>query len=283
MNAGRKPDARAARLRALLSEVRSRTEQLCAPLAIEDYVVQSMPDASPAKWHLAHTTWFFETFVLQAHVPGQRAYRAGWDYLFNSYYEAIGPRHLRAARGLLTRPTVAEVYAYRKAIDEQLAALLASEGVQQRGEVLDLIELGLHHEQQHQELILTDLQHALGENPLRPAYRQGPPPGAEAVDDARYIAHDGGVCMIGHTGAGFAFGGMRNRRCGYPTAGARCRRTAGTRRSTGSSATARGFASRSTGWCRSTRARRSATSASTRPMRSPAGRASACRPKRSGR
>jgi ergothioneine biosynthesis protein EgtB len=198
--------ARAAELGARLREVRAATEALCAPLAIEDYGVQSMPDASPTKWHLAHSTWFFETFVLAQHAPGYRPYRADWDYLFNSYYEAVGPRHPRPERGLLTRPTVAEVYAYRAAVDEQLAALLARGGAS--AELLDLIELGLHHEQQHQELILTDLQHALSLNPLQPVYRPqsaAPPDAAADAGAPAFEEHAGGLCTLGHQGAGFAF------------------------------------------------------------------------------
>jgi ergothioneine biosynthesis protein EgtB len=199
-------DARAGQLAARLREVRAATERLCAPLAVEDYGVQSMPDASPTKWHLAHTTWFFETFVLAPHAPGYRPYRDGWDFLFNSYYEAVGARHPRPERGLISRPTVAEVYAYRAAIGEQLAALLAG-GAGERGAVLDLIELGIQHEQQHQELISTDLQHALACNPLRPAYRdRAPPPlAARAASEREFVAHAGGLCTIGHDGSGFAF------------------------------------------------------------------------------
>jgi ergothioneine biosynthesis protein EgtB len=197
--------ARASALAARLSQVRAATSQLCAPLAIEDYGVQSMSDASPTKWHLAHTTWFFETFVLAPHAPGYLPYREGWDYLFNSYYEAVGPRHPRPQRGLLTRPTVAEVYAYRAAVDEQLAALLARSWPE-RAEVLDLIELGIQHEQQHQELILTDLQHALSCNPLQPAYRsEALPPPACAAAEREFLEHSGGLCTIGHDGEGFAF------------------------------------------------------------------------------
>jgi ergothioneine biosynthesis protein EgtB len=194
-------------LAARLRQVRSATEQLCSPLAIEDYGVQSMPDASPVKWHLAHTTWFFETFVLGPFVPAYRPYRAGWDYLFNSYYEAAGPRHPRPERGLLTRPTVAEVYAYRAAVDEQLAALLARDSAASAA-AHDVIELGIHHEQQHQELLLTDLQHALSCNPLAPVYRSVPMP-AHASGERGFIEHAGGLCTIGHQGASFSFDNER--------------------------------------------------------------------------
>lgn len=189
-----------------LREVRGWTERLCAPLQAEDYVVQSMPDASPAKWHLAHTTWFFETFVLGPHDRGAyRAYRPEWDYLFNSYYEAVGPRHARARRGMLTRPSVNEVYAYRAAVDAAMSELLARPDGLTR-EALSIIELGLHHEQQHQELLLTDLQHALSLNPLAPAYdaARSPAPAKHELVPS-WIAHEGGLCTIGHDGRGFGF------------------------------------------------------------------------------
>jgi ergothioneine biosynthesis protein EgtB len=187
-----------------LAGVRAATEGLCAPLAIEDYVVQSMPDASPAKWHLGHTTWFFETFVLGPHRPGFRPYQEAWAPLFNSYYVAAGARHPRPERGMLTRPTVREVQAWRAAVDGELQDFLRSpEG--QRPEVAAVVELGLHHEQQHQELLLTDLLHAFSRNPLGPTYRAaGPAPGGEAPP-AGWREHPGGAVSIGHAGGGFAF------------------------------------------------------------------------------
>ncbi|MCC7271238.1 MAG: DinB family protein, partial [Alphaproteobacteria bacterium] len=150
--------------------VRADTERLTAPLSPEDQLVQSMPDASPAKWHRAHTTWFFETFLLQRFVAGYRPFDAAFGYLFNSYYEAVGPRHPRPARGMLTRPSAAEVTAYRSHVDDAMAAFLPG----CRGAAADLVELGLQHEQQHQELILTDIKHAFSVNPLRPAYDARP-------------------------------------------------------------------------------------------------------------
>jgi ergothioneine biosynthesis protein EgtB len=191
------------RLSRRLAEVRAFTERLCEPLAVEDHVVQSMPDASPVKWHLGHTTWFFETFVLSPHQPGRRPCREGWGVLFNSYYLAAGPRHPRPERGLLTRPTVAEVAAWRAAVDEEMQAFLRSAEAERPG-VHELVELGIHHEQQHQELILTDLLHAFSRNPLRPAYRPGGPP-ASAGEPMRWRERPGGLVRIGHSGPGFAF------------------------------------------------------------------------------
>jgi hypothetical protein len=158
------------------AQVRSRTETLAAPLSPEDQVVQSMPDASPTKWHRAHTTWFFETFLLLPLLPGYRRFDESFAVLFNSYYVAAGPRHARQQRGILTRPGSAEVAAYRAAVDAAMAKLLRDPPA----EALPLIELGLQHEEQHQELLLTDILHALSGNPLRPAYDTSwrEPPGA---------------------------------------------------------------------------------------------------------
>ncbi|MFT3912633.1 MAG: ergothioneine biosynthesis protein EgtB [Anaeromyxobacteraceae bacterium] len=195
----------AASLADRLAAVRAATQRLCAGLSPEDLVVQSMPDASPAKWHLAHTTWFFETFVLGPHARGHRPFREGWAPLFNSYYVAAGPRHPRPERGLLTRPSVAEVLAYRAAVDEQVQTFLRTPAGA-TPEVLALVELGLHHEQQHQELLLTDLLHAFSRNPLRPAYAPREPQAPSAVPPLRWHAHPGGTVRIGHPGgAGFAF------------------------------------------------------------------------------
>src|SRR5688500_6302134 len=147
--------------------VRARTEQLAAPLGAEDQTVQSMPDVSPTKWHRAHTTWFFETFVLDDLDAGYQPYDARFRFLFNSYYDGVGPRHARPERGLITRPGIAEVAAYRAHVDNVMVALLGREVPP----ALDaLVELGLHHEQQHQELLLMDIQHVLSRNPLQPAY-----------------------------------------------------------------------------------------------------------------
>ena len=182
--------------------VRARTLQLCEPLTAEDMVVQSMPDASPAKWHLAHTTWFFETFLLAAREPDFAPFHPRYGYLFNSYYEAVGSRHPRPRRGLLTRPPLAEVRAYRAEVDERVEALLAK-GLDPEAEAI--LELGLHHEQQHQELLLTDVKHAFFQNPLRPAYARPLPLAAEAAPAQSFFAHEGGLVEVGHAGPGFAF------------------------------------------------------------------------------
>jgi ergothioneine biosynthesis protein EgtB len=178
---------------------RALSEALAAPLSDADATVQSMPDASPAKWHLAHTTWFFETFVLRDHVPDYRLADERWPFLFNSYYEAEGPRHARAARGLLTRPSLAEVLDYRARVDAAMAPLLG------RAELADLIALGLAHEQQHQELLLTDIKHALFANPLGPVYVHADPTTISLQQDETWFEHPGGIARIGHDGQGFAF------------------------------------------------------------------------------
>ncbi|HVW25713.1 MAG TPA: ergothioneine biosynthesis protein EgtB [Polyangiaceae bacterium] len=197
-------DERAASLLQEYRETRALTERLCEPLATEDYVVQSMPDASPTKWHLGHTTWFFETFVLGPHEPNFRPYDEVFAYLHNSYYEGVGARQPRAERGMLTRPTVDEVYAYRASIDDRMGEFLTSE-VAARKDVLDLVELGVNHEQQHQELLLTDLQHLLSLNPLRPALTGPAPTPPIAASSSEYIEHEGGLFEIGHFADGFAF------------------------------------------------------------------------------
>jgi ergothioneine biosynthesis protein EgtB len=182
-------------------DVRELTDRLTAPLSPEDQTVQSMADASPTKWHRAHTTWFFETFVLQPDVAGYRPFDDHFCYLFNSYYEAVGPRHLRSERGLITRPDTATVGAYRKHVDGAMMSLLAR-GVQ--APLAKLIELGLHHEQQHQELILMDALHLLSRNPTDPVYDSTlAPPAVSDLFEWRGLA--GGVTHIGHEGHGFSF------------------------------------------------------------------------------
>jgi len=182
--------------------VRADTEKLVAPLSAEDQNLQSMPDASPAKWHRAHTTWFFETFLLKEDA-GYREFDPAFRYLFNSYYEAVGARHPRPQRGMLSRPAADEIARYRRHVDASMADLLARRGEEEG--IAALTELGIQHEQQHQELLLTDLLHAFAQNPLRPAYRETAPAGASAPVPLDFIRFEGGEVEIGHDGAGFAF------------------------------------------------------------------------------
>jgi ergothioneine biosynthesis protein EgtB len=184
------------------AQVRQQTQALCVEMTAEDMLLQSMPDASPAKWHLAHTTWFFETFVL-ARDPAWKPRDPGWHYLFNSYYQSVGPMHVRAQRGLLSRPSLDEVRDYRRRVDEAVLALLER---QDDPELASLVELGLQHEQQHQELLLTDIKHALWCNPLQPALRPAIAVSAQApAVPLRFIAGREGIVEIGHRGEGFAF------------------------------------------------------------------------------
>lgn len=193
---------------ALLSRfhlVRSLTEDLARDLHPEDQTVQSMPDCSPTKWHLAHVSWFFETFILQPHAPGYVPVDARFAYLFNSYYEAAGPRHARFARGLVTRPTVAEVGAYRARVTEAMDAFLsdAEEGTLER--LGPLVEIGLNHEQQHQELILMDVLNLFAANPLRPAYRPFRARAACEAPTLAFLDYPGGIFEIGADGTRFSY------------------------------------------------------------------------------
>lgn len=182
--------------------IRRLSNTLAAPLSAEDCAIQSMPDASPVKWHLAHTTWFFETFLLLPWLAGYRAFDPAYAYLFNSYYNAIGDRHPRPERGMLSRPSLAEVTAYRDHVDHAMLALL---GAALEPGVTALVELGLHHEQQHQELVLTDVKHLLSRSPLKPAY-QKPWPLTPITSRARgWISHPAGLYEIGHQGESFCF------------------------------------------------------------------------------
>ena len=194
------------RLATAYTQVRSFTESLVEGLAPEDMVVQSMPDVSPTKWHLAHTSWFFEQFVLVEHLPGYTPFSETYLYLFNSYYHQAGERHCRDQRGYISRPTVAEVMEYRRHVDGAIHTLLETADLTSREVVESLVTLGLHHEQQHQELLLTDIKHVFSVNPLRPVYRAAaaPRPGGKA-EPLRWIAFDGGLHEIGHDGEGFAY------------------------------------------------------------------------------
>lgn len=211
-------------------QIRALTTALVAPLAAEDCVVQSMPDASPAKWHLAHTTWFFEQFLLVPHLPGYRLFHDRFAYLFNSYYESVGPRHLRPERGMLTRPTLEEVRAYREHVDEGMARLF---GRGMPPVAADVVELGLQHEQQHQELLLMDVKHLLSCNPLLPAYRGMTADRTAAGNPERneFRAYPEGIYEIGfgEGSSGFADGAFcfdnetpRHREFLQPFALARC-------------------------------------------------------------
>jgi ergothioneine biosynthesis protein EgtB len=200
------------------ADIREQTERLVEPLSAEDCALQSMPDASPAKWHLGHTTWFFETFVLERAERRFRPFRPEFRVLFNSYYVGVGERHPRPERGLLSRPSLEEVRAYRRNVDERMAALLGGAGIAQA--VLPLVALGLHHEQQHQELILMDVKHLLSRNPLFPAYlpeavaQEASAKGAGAPRTPgalRWCAFPEGVRLVGDEGRGFAFDNERPR------------------------------------------------------------------------
>ncbi|MEO3428443.1 ergothioneine biosynthesis protein EgtB [Pelagibius sp. CAU 1746] len=191
-------------------KLRARSDALAAPLSPEDMTPQSMEDASPTKWHLAHTSWFFEAFILREHQPGYRDFRPGYNYLFNSYYEAVGRRHARPRRGLVTRPGVEEVRAYRRHVDAAIGALIHDAPDDVWAAVAPLLELGLHHEMQHQELLLTDILHLLAQNPLDPAYREARPArGSETHSrdggPLTWWEHGGGVVEIGHEGGAFAY------------------------------------------------------------------------------
>jgi ergothioneine biosynthesis protein EgtB len=192
--------------------IRAETDARAAPLSAEDQQLQSMPDCSPAKWHRAHTTWFFETFILGAE-PGYRPFDPAFAYLFNSYYEAVGARHPRPQRGMISRPTAETVGRYRAHVDAAMAALL------QRGDLpsdlAELIELGLHHEQQHQELLLTDIKHAFSLNPLLPAYQDGPELAAYQAGRPGWVELPSGIYEAGASADGFAFDNERPRHRHY--------------------------------------------------------------------
>ena len=188
-------------LRQRFDAVRRRSVNLAEPLSEEDCCVQSMPDASPVKWHLAHTTWFFETFILERHEPGYTPHHPAFRMLYNSYYNGVGEKHARAQRGLITRPSFDEVLSYRHAVDARVGVLLR----QGNDEVAALVDLGLHHEQQHQELLLTDVKHLLSMNPLYPAYAAGPLPPVSTAAPLRWLGFDARVVEIGHDGDGYSF------------------------------------------------------------------------------
>src|SRR4051794_15971311 len=200
-------ETRPGKLRERLCATRKLTLDLAAPLSDADATIQPFPDASPTKWHLAHTTWFFETFVLRDHVPDYRLFDERWAFLFNSYYEAEGPRHARPRRGMISRPSLDEVRAYRAHVDDALERALPS----LPPAALGLVELGINHEQQHQELFLTDILATFAENPIEPAYAELPPPACFAVEPLSFHRGREGVVEIGATDAEFAFDAERPR------------------------------------------------------------------------
>ncbi|MCU0760260.1 MAG: ergothioneine biosynthesis protein EgtB [Steroidobacteraceae bacterium] len=204
------PPVETGTLRAAFGQVRTASLALCEPLEVEDYGLQSMPEASPVKWHLAHTSWFYEEFLLAAHAPRYEPFHPGFRALFNSYYQSVGPAFPRPDRGKLSRPTVAEVLRYRRHVEDAVHRLLEHVEAAGRcgvraGAIAAIVELGIAHEQQHQELILTDLKHALSSNPLRPAYRRRERIDPRRATPAGFHRFAGGLSPIGHGGRSFAF------------------------------------------------------------------------------
>jgi ergothioneine biosynthesis protein EgtB len=195
---------------ASFAATRERTLELAAPLSPEDQCIQSMADASPTKWHLAHTSWFFETFILAPSLKGYKVFHPDYGFLFNSYYEAVGPRHARPSRGLLSRPPLSDVHAYRRHVEDGIARLVADADAGTWARVAPLLVLGVNHEQQHQELILTDILHALAQNPMNPAYKPFQPHGVDKAPALAWIDFPEGLVEIGAPGPdddtdGFAF------------------------------------------------------------------------------
>ncbi len=186
-------------------EVRSFSEKLCKPLTTEDYVVQSMEDVSPTKWHLAHTTWFFETFVLASHDVAYQPVCPEYSYLFNSYYIQAGERYSRHRRGLITRPGVQEVFEYRHRIDQRIITLLKETSRPALGELPSIIEIGINHEQQHQELMMSDIKHVFSCNPLYPVYKEMEVDSRQEVPEITWVSFEEGMYQIGHDGQGFCF------------------------------------------------------------------------------
>ncbi len=205
MQSTAKDDLTRQALQQAFEAVRARSVALAEGLSAEDMALQSMPDASPAKWHLAHTSWFFEALVLRVHEAGYAAFDERFFYLFNSYYEALGPRHPRPQRGLLSRPGADEVGRYRRHVDDAIVRFIAGAPPAAWAAAAPLLRLGLHHEQQHQELLLTDLKHAFSLNPLQPAWRAAGSRCRSEAQPLRWHGHEGGLVEIGHAGEGFAF------------------------------------------------------------------------------
>ena len=193
--------------------IRKFTEDICKPLQNEDYVVQPIVDVSPPKWHIGHTTWFFETFILKAHMKGYKEFDPNYNYVFNSYYETIGARVIRTDRGNLSRPTVEDVYRYRKHVDEAMHVFLSKEIPP---EIKDVLVLGLNHEQQHQELLRTDIKYILGHNPLFPPYEVGKPATENLIKQGnKFLEIKQGLYEVGYEGDGFCFDNELNRHLVY--------------------------------------------------------------------
>lgn len=204
-----RPSNRAGRGQSLIDryrKVRDFSARLCRNLQPEDYVVQSMPDVSPTKWHLAHTSWFFETFVVKVWMPRYRSEVPQYAYLFNSYYNAAGDMHRRDLRGLISRPTVAETYRFRDSIDECMTKLLQDADDALLAQIEPVLVLGLHHEQQHQELLVTDIKHVFAQNPLYPVFAESAADAPrEAIGPQRFVEFDEATVEIGHDGSGFSY------------------------------------------------------------------------------
>ncbi|WP_333863681.1 ergothioneine biosynthesis protein EgtB [Sphingobacterium sp.] len=189
--------------------IRAYSEEICQPLETEDYVVQPIGEVSPPKWHLGHTAWFFETFILLPHLPNYQPFDAEYNFVFNSYYETIGARVIRTDRGNLSRPSVADIYRYRKCVDKYMIEFL--DGGFLTNDLLDIFVLGLNHEQQHQELLLTDIKYILGHNPLFPAYGSPKAPVSYTAAVSTYVQFDAGIYEIGYEGSGFCFDNEKGR------------------------------------------------------------------------
>jgi len=200
-------------LRDRYARTRARSLDLAQPLSAEDCCAQSMPDASPVKWHLAHTTWFFETFILESHEPDFRPFMPAFRVLFNSYYNGVGEKHPRPQRGLLTRPPLRDVLLYRMQVDERMQVLFDRLGENESFRML--AELGINHEEQHQELILTDVKHLLWANPLRPAYCDAPVDAVRAAGPMGWIGFEAGLVQVGHEGSSFCFDNEMPRHAEY--------------------------------------------------------------------
>ena len=187
------------------AKTRTFTESLCSTLVAEDYCIQSMSDVSPTKWHLAHTSWFFETFILKPHLENYTPYHPRYAFLFNSYYVQAGERHCRAQRGLLSRPTVENVYQYRSYVDEHMNALLMNVDDELYAVLAPLVEIGIHHEQQHQELLVTDIKHVFSINPLYPVYEAYKAGVVTPVQASQWLSYSGGLSEVGHNGGDFGY------------------------------------------------------------------------------